>query len=121
MERHALKDASKGAPGTATRHAASERNKVHERVLDGLRGKFRAEMDDLQRVLGHTCVVEGEGEALCGERRLRGRLEDDSVAGDKRREDGVDHDKVWIAVAHHFQCWVCDQYMHRRTAGISLT
>lgn len=53
-------------------------------------------MNNLQRILGHTSVVEGERESLRRERRLWGWFKNDRIACDERGKNGIDHDEIWI-------------------------
>ena len=50
----------------------------------------------LEQTLGQTGPLERLGEALTDEQRLRRMLEDDGVAGDQRRHDGVDGGEIGI-------------------------
>lgn len=60
---------------------------------DGLELVAAAEVEDLEDVLGEAGVVECFLEAVADEGGLRGGLEEDRVAGEKRRGEGVDCDE----------------------------
>jgi len=55
----------------------------------------RGEVQDLADVVGQAGGLERVEDALGGERRLGGGLENHRVAGEEGGNEGVDLDKVW--------------------------
>lgn len=101
LERHAREARCGGGgacDGAPAGDAPGERHKVDAWVLHHVCREGGREVDDLNRSGWDACAREGGCEALGGEGRLRGGLEEDGVACDEGGEDGVDGDEVGEAV-----------------------
>lgn len=52
-------------------------------------------MNNLNDIRGNACTCQCQSETFCGERSLRRRLQQDCIACDNCRKDGVNGSQVW--------------------------
>jgi hypothetical protein len=92
---------------------ARERNEVDARVADHALGVGMREVQDLEESGGQPGLRETGGELFGAQRRLRGMLEDHSVARHERGHDAVHGDQVRIVPGgdreHHAQRLAADE------------
>ena len=87
--------------GVAGGDAAGEVHIVDPVGADQLQRVVVGHVQMLEQALGQAGFLEGGGEALGAERRLRRMLEDHRIAGHQRRHDAVDRGEIGIVPGRH--------------------